>query len=127
LEDSKYSKSCRFTIAFDGRKSCGEDNVWDIRDFVSPVVGSGIGGKIIGELSRLCVIGITHDDGDADFISLLDTDGGSSSTTFCSLNPDDFCEFDFSAMLLYAKQSGHSFRICNHFPFRVSRLSWIDV
>jgi hypothetical protein len=125
--DSKYSELCRFTIDFDGRKSCGEDNVWVIGDFVFSLVGSGIGGKIIGELSRLCVIGITHDDGDVDFISLLDTDGGRSSTSFCSLNPEDFCEFDLSAMLVYAKQSGHSFKICNHFPFRVSRLSWIEV
>lgn len=122
--DSTYSLSCRITIDFDGRKSCGEDDVWDKVAFVFSFVGSGNGGRIIGVASRLYVIGIT-DVGDDDFT-------GGSSPFVCSVNPNDFCdvvsiEFDLEEMLLYAKHSGHSFRICNHFPFRVRRLSWIDV
>lgn len=129
--DSKKAESCRFTIDFDGRKSCGKDDVWVKVDFVTAVVGSGNGG-IICVANRSYVIGITHDVGDDDFVSLVDDDDGSSSPSLCSLNLDNFCgvvrsEFDFEEMLLYAKHSGHSFIICTHFPFRVRRLSWIVV
>ena len=75
---------------------------------------------------RSSVIGITTDVGDDDFVPLVDdADDGSSSPSFCSLNVDDICgevnsEFDFE-LILSAEHSGHSFTICNHFPFRVRR------
>jgi hypothetical protein len=118
--------SCRFTIDFEGRKPCDEDGVWIKVDFVSAVVENGTDGIIcFASSSRSPVIA---DVGDDDFVSLVDdADNGSSSPSFCSLNVDDICgdvnsEFDFE----YAKHIGHSFIICNHFPFRVRRLSWIE-
>jgi hypothetical protein len=125
--------SCRFTIVFDGRKPCDEDDVWIKLDFVSAVVENGTDGIIcIASSSRSPVIGITTDVGDDDFVSLVDdADDGSSSPSICSLNVDDICGevnsgFDFEGIFSYAKHSGHSFIICNHFPFLVRRWSWIE-